>query len=320
MTWSWENVILLDADSTSVWRNIMDRVREIAAAAKNAGELQRALVPADRLLAESAWELWGAYSAHAVGTVDSLKSFWARPTPTGKAILILDALSLRELPLLARAAEAHSVEPTTLGVTGSPIPADTDRFAREMGVPSRSAIANNRAPGGFIFASGDTYTDSVDLPFHDAADRVPTARNVVLWLWWPDKRLHECADASNGPAILEAEVTARLGSADFWKLVDALRQGRRLVITSDHGYAVSRLFGDEVSDKRVPEVFGQMRYVPDDGTWETRHLPPIVHSENGFLVVTGQRKWTVRGGFPKLCHGGMSLLEVLVPYVELPPI
>ncbi len=32
----------------------------------------------------------------------------------------------------------------------------------------------------------------------------------------------------------------------------------------------------------------------------------------------GQRKWTVQGGFPFLCHGGMSLLEVAVPFIEFP--
>jgi hypothetical protein len=35
-------------------------------------------------------------------------------------------------------------------------------------------------------------------------------------------------------------------------------------------------------------------------------------------VVLGQRKWKVQSGFPHICHGGMSLLEIAVPYMELP--
>ena len=34
-------------------------------------------------------------------------------------------------------------------------------------------------------------------------------------------------------------------------------------------------------------------------------------------IVMGQRKWKVQGGFPHVCHGGMSLLEVAVPWIEL---
>ena len=50
------------------------------------------------------------------------------------------------------------------------------------------------------------------------------------------------------------------------------------------------------------------------------HLPPLACRHNGWLVVLGQRKWNIQGGFPNLCHGGLSLLEAAVPYVELPPI
>ena len=47
-------------------------------------------------------------------------------------------------------------------------------------------------------------------------------------------------------------------------------------------------------------------------------MPPIVMTNNNQHVVMGQRKWKVQGGFPHVCHGGMSLLEVAVPYMEFP--
>ena len=53
----------------------------------------------DNLLSGSAWELWRDYETAAPRTVDALKQFWGERSH-GKAILILDALSLRELPWL----------------------------------------------------------------------------------------------------------------------------------------------------------------------------------------------------------------------------
>ena len=46
-------------------------------------------------------------------------------------------------------------------------------------------------------------------------------------------------------------------------------------------------------------------------------MPPIVMTKNDQHMVVGQRKWKAQSGFPHICHGGMSLLEAVVPYMEL---
>jgi hypothetical protein len=43
----------------------------------------------------------------------------------------------------------------------------------------------------------------------------------------------------------------------------------------------------------------------------------MIHNNNNNAVVIGQNKWKVPGGYPNICHGGMSLLEALVPWIEL---
>jgi hypothetical protein len=95
-----------------------------------------------------------------------------------------------------------------------------------------------------------------------------------------------------------------------------------LVITSDHGYAVSKRFSSEVEDpeavKILRETFGASRNKAISEQWQKRFMPPIVMSHNKQHIVMGQRKWKVQSGFPDVCHGGMSLLEVAVPYIELP--
>jgi len=114
----------------------------------------------------------------------------------------------------------------------------------------------------------------------------------------------------------------QLASTEFWEFVDRMRQGRRLVITSDHGYAVSRSFSDEVKETDIVQslrnTFGAKRCANESSAtpWPLNHLPPLVSRHNGRLAVIGQRKWTVQGGFPHLCHGGLSLLEAAVPFIE----
>jgi len=196
--------------------------------------------------------------------------------------------TLRELPLLLGGAEDRGIKPVDVRVTGSEVPSDTDQFARALGASSRSHLSNNGAPSGFVPFDGSVYTDVISL------DQIYKA------------------------------ASAPLQADGFWKFVDRLRQGRKLVITADHGYAVSRLFSSEEMDSDVIETlrstFGAVRYKKAGGPWQDRFMPPLVTTENGYFVMMGQRKWKVQGGFPHICHGGLSLLEVAVPCVEFDPI
>ncbi|MGH7290952.1 MAG: hypothetical protein ACREJT_07070, partial [Myxococcota bacterium] len=60
---------------------------------------------ADLFLATAGWDLWTSYESVVPRTADVLASWWAA-RGTGRAVLVLDALSLREVPwLLTGAAE-----------------------------------------------------------------------------------------------------------------------------------------------------------------------------------------------------------------------
>jgi hypothetical protein len=118
-------------------------LRDLALEAPGVNALHHDLVDADRLLAESAWSLWEEFPSHAPSVIDALKQFWAATSPFGTAVLVLDALSLRELPLLLGAAGRRGVSPTRVEVLASEVPTDTDRFAAALGIAGRS---NTTAP------------------------------------------------------------------------------------------------------------------------------------------------------------------------------
>lgn len=313
--------LILDAPSTEeAWSAIFDRLGSYAQNSASPVELNNYTVAPDRLLAESAWNLWFAYSKAAPRTSMILRDWWAHPSSYGKAVLIMDALSLRELPALIGGAETHGIKPTCLRVVGAEVPPDTDHFAKALGVPSRGSLANNGASSNFVFASDRVHTDIFDIPFEDCVANVPFDSNVFFWHTWLDELIHQMGV----PDQVYKITTKELQSEGFWNLVNRIRKGRKLVITSDHGYAVARQFSTEEEDrdvvKALRETFGASRSKLASEPWKYSFMPPIVLTEGGCHIVMGQRKWKVQSGFPHLSHGGLSLLEVAVPFLELPPL
>jgi hypothetical protein len=262
--------------------------------------------------------------------VDGLREFWtATATGAGTAVLILDGLSLRELPLIVAAGRKRGIEATKVSVRGSQVPTETNQFAAALGLANRAKLFNNPPPHSFIFAGPDVHTDVLDAPPADCVARVPAKTRLFIWHQWPDHPLiHDHAEQTDGAAVVAAEVKRGLTSDDFWAFINCLRQGRRLLITGDHGYATAADFSSEVKDEESIRLFagtfGAQRAIREDPAhpWPRRRLPPPVlrFADTGgtWLVVLGQRKWKVRGGFPTLCHGGLSLLEAAVPVIEFP--
>ena len=314
MSTDWSGIILDSQSLQDAWAEIFSALQSLSRSSSSPVAFHDATVIPDRLLTEAAWELWEAFPMHAEKTSGNLKG-WA--VGSGKAVLILDALSLRELPILMGAAEARGIQPVQVKVTGSECPSTTDHFAKSLGLPSRSALANDGKPGTFALFGGDCYTDVVSLPFEDCA--VPPTPNLVIWHSWLDDLIHL---QQKLPDQIASIATSTLQSDGFWNFINRLRQGRGLIITSDHGYAVSKRFSSEVEDPDAIEIlrktFGASRNKAVSEPWQKRFMPPIVMTNNNQHVVMGQRKWKVQGGFPHVCHGGMSLLEVAVPYMEFP--
>lgn len=319
----WLDVIVAEDDPATVWQRIFASLRDLALQSTRKGELDRATVVPDRLLANTAWNLWDEFLTHAPTAVDELKRFWIQKTASGTAVLVLDGLSLRELPLIVNAAKERDLTPTRVEAFGSQVPTETDRFAEAVGISGRSKLFNNQPPASFIFNGPDVFTDVLDAPFGDCVGAVPSSPRLFLWHKWPDEPLIHLHDRQDdGPGIVAAKTKEQLSSDGFWQFIDRVRQGRRLVITSDHGYAVSKNFSDELKDPETVQLlrnaFGAMRNTVESSSspWPRRHLPPLVSRHNGRLAVIGQRKWVVQGGFPHLCHGGLSLLEAVVPFIE----
>lgn len=279
----------------------------------------RAVGDIDLFLATAGWDLWRSYERDVVRTASALAAWWESRNKA-RAVLVLDALSLREAPWILMGAKKRGFTVHQAKATGAELPANTTPFAKALGFAQRSAL-NNDGAGGSHKLKG-ARTESVDIAWKDCASQIGAEPDWVFWHHWPDHRLHGHNDPGKGLPTLTREAQEHLTSDDFWQLVDRLATGRRLVITADHGYAASGLFPDsnkEQSDylKRVFQGGRWYRTSTEAGAW----VPPIdllLRTDHGeHLFVLGRRKWKSAGGYPTLTHGGLSVLEVAVPFIEL---
>jgi hypothetical protein len=316
---------LLTAPAADAWASIREQMISVWQPDYEAGaELSQArqrednLASLELLLSHSIWPLWQSFSAFVPRAAQALADFWASH-PGGRAVLMLDSLSLRELPLLTVAARARNFTIHRVSTFGSELPPETNTFAKALGFSSRSAMDNNGASSS---AFPGAHTLSHALPWEDAAVGVPPTPGVLCWHHWPDDRLHHLDGSDGGFDKLFPELVKQLRSDAFWSFVKKLATGRRLVITSDHGYAVSGGFPNVSADQKdyLREKFSAQRFRAD--AVNTREwLPPLTATlataSGPVTFVTGRQKWQVPGGFPSLSHGGLTLMETFVPWVEL---
>jgi hypothetical protein len=316
MNRNWPDTILADTSPTEIWADIFSIMKEKALSTSSPATLHAETVEPDRLLSEAAWELWKSFPQAAEKTSSRLASWTTDNNAAGgKAVLILDALSLRELFVIVEAAKKRDIAISHVAITGSECPSTTDEFAHSLGAPSRASLSDDKKGADFVPFYRNCYTDVCNTPFEDT--HIPPSPNLFIWHAWLDDLIH----LNSLPDILESIVSKTLQGDGFWNFINKLRKGRKLVISSDHGYAVSKNFSTEVQDASAVHFlkmnFGAARFCKAQGEWPIRTVPPIGLIINGQRVITGQKKWKIQGGFPHICHGGLTLLETLVPWIEM---
>jgi hypothetical protein len=324
---------LTKGSAADAWRVIVDKAVEIASRPLSAGSAPSEVTKRDReigaldhFLSSSGWDLWQAFGQPGLSgverTSDRLARWWGEPY-SAKAVLILDGLSLRELPWLIQGAKERGFTLHEITANASELPGETNEFAQALGFGSRSQLQNNG--GGLAHRLQPAQTECVDMPWKDCEGLIngaPGAKNWVFWHHWPDSKVHDGSGAGQGLDMLTRDAADQLGSDDFWSFLEHLATGRRLVITSDHGYAATGYFPDAEGDvgQFLKKTFSSGRSVTGTGN-AGPYVPPValqITSPHGaYLLALGRRKWKSQGGYPTLTHGGLSLLEVLSPFVEL---
>ena len=140
---------LTKGSAEEAWRVIINNAVEIASkplSAHNASsevlKRDREIGTLDHFLSSTGWDLWQAFGDTVERTSDRLARWWAEPY-SAKAVLILDGLSLRELPWLLQGAKERGFMLHEISANASELPGETNQFAQALGFGSRSQLQNN---------------------------------------------------------------------------------------------------------------------------------------------------------------------------------
>ena len=292
-----------------VWQEVAKFLANLAMTDDNPAQIHKETVLPDRLLCEAAYPLWNEFLSAAPRTSNRL----IQSCQDNSAVLILDALSIREMAVIVKEAEKRGIAIKS-DVTFSEAPSDTNTFAQAIGAVARASLKDNGKSSSFKLFNGDCYTDVVGIPFADVA--IPPQPNLVIWHSYLDDIIHQGRSGSEVNSMAKKEFSGD----GFWSMIDKLRQGRKVIITSDHGYGVAEQFSSEIKDVHAVGIlkvqFKAQRYAKIEPPQEM-FMPPFFVYNGEYCIVTGQRKWKAPGGFPKVCHGGLSLLESASPWIEM---
>lgn len=266
----------------------------------------------DLILSSSAWDLWAQFESCAPKTSEALAQFWA-DAPGSKAVLVLDALSLRESPWLLQEAAKRGFKVHRAHATGSALPSDTTSFAKELGLPQRSSLGAGQVAS---LKLADAATALFDQPWKECTETLPNHPNLFVWHEWPDSLMHDLSGPGPGLRQLAEDAKQVLIGDEFWAFVERLATGRRLVITADHGYAASGQFSDVLDQEQkeyFQKVFGAERFAASGDPTASDWVPPVdiplATARGAYRFALGRRAWSVQGGRKNLSHGGISLLE-----------
>ena len=247
-----------------------------------------------------------------------LRNYLTAEQPT--SAVVFDGLSLREVPLIKRLAEQSGLRIIEEGWSVAATPSDTmDFIASRLGV---GPIAPTQLP-----ASAQLQSDGIACYYLSQVNQRcslnASAQAILIWSSFPDYRYTE-RDAKF-PELFENLHNMMMTA--WQNSVQAIVQespGRRILITSDHGYVY---FGSGCSfgwDNSIVapltayfggERFARLAEKPNPPDHQGVH----VVADHSVAMVRGRVQTHPRGdGARRLYkHGGLSLMEMLVPWLVL---
>lgn len=265
----------------------------------------------EEMILASAFSLYDEVVAASMNA-PRLSALFAEEVPT--TIVVFDGASLREIPMLHHLAKATGFEILHSGYGVAALPSDTLSFVEQR-------LLGKRVTPSELPRRQELKEMSVAAFYYDAVHRYfPLAgeqHKLLLWSQFPDGTFK---DMSARLAAHFGEIRKMFDTA-WQKIVMEIPKSHRIIITSDHGYI---FFGQGLESTYPNEA---ARWLNQDrfkffGEGET--LPESVaglqvFSDRRLAMLQGRIKNRPQGPAAKNAyrHGGISLMEMLTPWLEL---
>lgn len=250
---------------------------------------------------------------------ESDKSFLKILSDKNAAVVVFDGLSLREIPIILQLSESSGLKVKKTDCSCAAIPCETIDFVeRELGC---GRVAPSQLPGRKdLRDKGITvvYTNNITQPVSDA----DPDNALLVWSSFPDNTYRD----SGAKFVNHFEhIHVRFETA-WMNIVQRLKNRKRIIITSDHGYVFFGtgmdfpLISQDRESRELNAYFGNDRYAilsenPDPP--ESDNI--FVDTQKQVAMLKGRVKTRSTGeAAAKLYkHGGLSLMEMFIPWVEL---
>jgi len=267
----------------------------------------------EQLLAAAADRTYGELLAGS----DPTKNIMETLSQPDSAVVVFDGLSLREIPMVIGLAEKSGLKITQIDASLAAVPCETmDFIARKLPcgriAPSQFPVRKELKDKGITAVYSGNYTQGIPGS--------PEAASLLVWSSFPDTTYRD----SGARFDSHFENIHTMFETAWMNTVQRIKGKKKIVVTSDHGYI---FFGAGMDFPRQPSemktlnaYFGNDRYVFLEG----KPAPPTsddiyLDSARQIVLLKGRVKTRSTGeAAAKLYkHGGLSLMEMLTPWIEL---
>jgi len=243
--------------------------------------------------------------------------FGANP---GAAAVVFDGCSLREMPKLVQLAKTSKRAIIEAGCSRAAIPSETTQFVTDrlkLGLPELgpSQLASRRELRErnvryYYFGQANSYHTIEDGP-----------ESILLWCRFPDQRYTDSTAVDEGlfDGIWDGFELA-------WRnTVQGLPPDRKVLVTSDHGYVFLK---SGFSDTRLksadrPLNGKRFRFFPPEEALPAKVPGLRVDEPRRLAILAGRAHNRPQGPSASQSvyrHGGLSIMEMLTPWLVLGPV
>jgi hypothetical protein len=233
------------------------------------------------------------------------------------AVVVFDGLSIREVPMILTLADKSGMPVSLIATSQAAIPSETmDFIKRELPcghiAPSQLQNRKELREKGIVAI----YSKDITQPLSGEYDDSP----LLVWSSFPDLTYKD----SGARFESHFENIHTLFETAWMNIVQAIKGKQKIIITSDHGYI---FFGTGMDFPRSSsEMRGLNACFGNDRNVSLEEKPDIPVSDDVYIsqsqktaMVKGRVRTKSTGDAARKLykHGGLSLMEMITPWIEL---
>jgi len=265
------------------------------------------------LIASAADRIYGEL----LSNPDPSKTLLSALSDSDTALIVFDGLSIREIPMILNLADKSGFNISLTGTSQAAIPSETmDFIERELPcghiAPSQLQTRRELREKGIAAI----YSRDITQPLSGEYEESP----LLVWSSFPDVTYKDSGARFEG----HFDNIHTMFETAWVNIVQSIKGKKRIIITSDHGYI---FFGTGMDFPRTPSALRELNtYFGNNRNISLGENPKPPESDDiwtdtshNVALVKGRVRTRSTGEAASRLyrHGGLSLMEMITPWIEL---